>query len=84
MVEGQVRDGWLLPFGLLRSVVSHMRLDYAHSVQQLEKSEGRWVLMDGKDLGLGLLLKQRLPCPSVKQVFAQAIELTFDQARIRR
>ena len=59
-----------------------MRLDPAHSVQQMEKSEGRWLLMDGKDLGLGLLLRQRLPCPSVKQIFGQAIELTFDQEGI--
>eukprot|EP00913_Durusdinium_trenchii_P023163 g21743.t1 len=66
ILEGQPRDGWLL-------------LDYKHSVESLENGEGRWVLMHGKELGLGVLLHQILPVPSVTQTFATSVQLSFDQ-----
>eukprot|EP00434_Breviolum_minutum_P004191 symbB.v1.2.003693.t1/scaffold193.1/size400748/12 len=66
ILEGEPREGWLL-------------LDSQHSVERLEKGEGRWVLMDGKELGLGQLLRLQLPVPVVTKTFANALQLSFDQ-----
>ena len=66
ILEGEPREGWLL-------------LDSQHSVERLQKGEGRWVLMDGKELGLGQLLRLQLPVPVVTKTFANALQLSFDQ-----
>ena len=42
---------------------------------------GAQILMDGKELGLGVLLRQVLPVPKVTQTFAASMQLAFDQAR---
>lgn len=54
-------------------------MDSELSVERLEKGDGRWVLMDGKELGLGQLLRLQLPVPSVTKTFAHALQLSFDQ-----
>ena len=40
--------------------------------------------MHGKELGLGVLLHQILPVPSVTQTFATSVQLSFDQASKER
>ncbi|CAJ1437166.1 unnamed protein product [Effrenium voratum] len=66
VLEGEPRHGWLL-------------LDYQFSIDRLENGEGRWVLMDGKDLGLGVLLRVQLPTPIVTKMYANALQLSFDR-----
>ena len=64
ILDGQPREGWLL-------------VD-EKGPEALERGEGRWILLDGKELGLGQLLRPQIPAPVVSKSFATSIQLTFD------
>mmetsp|Transcript_42728 Transcript_42728/g.99681 ORF Transcript_42728/g.99681 Transcript_42728/m.99681 type:complete len:1322 (+) Transcript_42728:19-3984(+) len=66
ILEGQPREGWLLLQE--KSPMSH---------EALEQGEGRWILLDGKELGLGLLLRPQIPAPKVTKAFATSVQLSF-------
>ncbi|CAE8642760.1 unnamed protein product, partial [Polarella glacialis] len=63
VVEGEPREGWVL-------------LDRKSS-SDLANGAGRWVLMDGKEVGLGPLLQRQVVMPQVKKEFANALEVRF-------
>ena len=46
------------------------------SHEALEQGEGRWILLDGKELGLGLLLRPQIPAPKVTKAFATSVQLS--------
>ncbi|CAE7555164.1 unnamed protein product [Symbiodinium microadriaticum] len=66
ILDGQPREGWLL-------------LDDKSplSSEALEQGEGRWILLDGKELGLGQLLRPQIPAPKVTKAFATSVQLSF-------
>ena len=64
VLEGQPREGWLL-------------IDDKSS-EALENGEGRWILLDGKDLGLGILLRPQVPAPIITKKYATSVQLSFD------
>eukprot|EP00930_Biecheleria_cincta_P069464 TRINITY_DN57201_c0_g1_i1.p1 TRINITY_DN57201_c0_g1~~TRINITY_DN57201_c0_g1_i1.p1 ORF type:complete len:1374 (-),score=273.72 TRINITY_DN57201_c0_g1_i1:412-4533(-) len=68
VLQGEEREGWLL-------------LDYQKRKSELEQGDGRWVLMHGREVGLGELLRRQLPVPEVSKTYANAIELRFPEGK---